>query len=87
VVSALGFLAGILSAALLSWLARRRSGPALGDVRLVSRGRHGVDVWIEVDDAWRVAIREHHDCDGGMISHFVSTDGDKPLAWPVAEDE
>lgn len=60
----------------------RSSGPpVLGDIRLTSVGQHGVEVHVEVDGEWRRAIREHHDCTGGIIDHFVACDGEKPRAW------
>lgn len=59
-------------------------GPKLGDIRLISQGQHGVEVWVEVNGIWRVAIKEHHDCSGCLISHFVCVDGNKPLKWPEA---
>lgn len=65
---------------------RLKAQPKLGDIRLISIGQHGVEVHVEVDGCWRVAIREHHDCTGCIISHYVSTDGDKSRVWPLAEE-
>lgn len=62
---------------------RRHGLPEFGGIRLTSVGDHGVEVHVEVNGTWRLAISEHHDCTGCAISHIVETDGEKPLHWPV----
>jgi len=62
---------------------RRHGIPELGDIYLGSVGEHGLEVHVEVNGIWRVAIRESL---GGTISHHVCADGLKSLRWPVVDE-
>ena len=66
---------------------RRHGVPVLGDVRLVSVGALRLEVWIQVNDRWRIAISGYNDNRHTTISHFVAADGAKPLAWPLVPDQ
>lgn len=55
----------------------------LGDIHLSNDHDGNVEVRVEVDGVWRTAIKTPYDGEG-VLSHFVSCDGDKPKRWPAS---